>query len=296
MRHFPPQLALTLSSLFWAGNFIVGRALREQAEPVALNFWRWTIALAIILFFSFPTLRQYRQLLFQHWGFVLALAITGIAGFHIGVYQALQTTTAINALLFLSISPVMIVVGSRLAFYEPIQVFQILGIVISLLGVVALLTHGNPEKLLLLQFNVGDLWMLMSVLLWSIYSVILKRKPAELPQLALLASTIFTGVIVMTPMYLFVKSEGLGLELNYATAGGLLYISVFASVIAYFCWNYGVSRIGPNRAGTFLHLLPLFGAILSIIFLGEMIHGYHLVGATLIASGIALTNRKNSSP
>lgn len=291
MRHFPPQLALALSSLFWAGNFIVGRALRDQVEPVALNFWRWTIAFAIILYFSFPVLRQYRLLLFQHWRFVLILAITGIVGFHIGVYQALQTTTAINALLFLSISPVMIVLGSRLAFHEPIQVLQILGIIISLLGVVALLTHGNPEQLLLLHFNSGDLWMLMSVLLWSIYSVILKRKPVELPQFALLASTIFTGVIVMAPLYLFTKSGGFGLELNYSTAGGLLYISIFASVIAYFCWNYGVSRIGPNRAGTFLHLLPLFGAILSIMFLGEMIHGYHLAGAALIAAGIGFTNR-----
>ncbi len=291
MQHFPPRLALALSSLFWSGNFIVGRALRDQAQPVALNFWRWTIALAIILYFSLPVLRQHYPLLLKQWRFILLLAITGIAGFHIGVYQALQTTTAINALLFLSISPVMIVILSRLAFREPIRLHQLLGIIISLLGVVALLTRGDPEQLLLLQFNVGDLWMLMSVLLWSIYSVVLRKKPVELPQLAMLSGTIIAGVVVMLPLYLFTASNGLGLELNLATTGGLLYISVFASVVAYFCWNHGVNQIGPNKAGTFLHLLPLFGAVLSMIFLGEVVHTYHLIGATLIAGGIGLTNR-----
>ncbi|WP_455221675.1 DMT family transporter [Kaarinaea lacus] len=295
MRNFPPQLALALSSLFWAGNFIVGRALRDQVQPIPLNFWRWTIALLIILYFSFRVVRQHRVLLLQHWRFILVLAITGIAGFHIGVYQALQTTTAINALLFLSISPVMIVIGSRLAFHEPILLRQVMGIIISLLGVVALLTHGEPRKLLGLQFNVGDLWMLMSVLLWSTYSVILKQKPVELPQAALLSATIFIGVVVMTPLYIATKSEGFGLEFNYSTVGGLLYISIFASVVAYFCWNYGVSRIGPNRAGAYLHLMPLFGAVLSMVFLGERIRVYHLVGALLIATGIGLASRTKNA-
>lgn len=291
MRNFPPQLALALSSLFWAGNFIVGRALRDQVEPVSLNFWRWLIALIIVAYFSLKVVRQHRKLLLEHWQFILILAITGIAGFHIGVYQALQTTTAINAVLFLSITPVMIVIGSRIAFHEPILIKQAVGILISLLGVLALLTHGEPERLLKLQFNTGDLWMLMSVLLWSIYSVILKQKPVQLPQAALLASTIFTGVVVMTPLYLATRSEGIGLDLSYSTLGGLLYISIFASVVAYFCWNYGVSRIGPNKAGTYLHLMPLFGAVLSMLFLGEGIHNYHLLGAALIATGIALANR-----
>jgi len=290
MQNVPPQLALALSSLFWAGNFIVGRALRDQVQPVPLNFWRWAIALFIILYFSFRVVRQYRSLLFRHWRLILILAITGIAAFHICVYQALQTTTATNALLFLSISPIMIVIGSRLVFQEPILLRQVTGIVISLLGVVALLTHGEPKKLFTLQFNVGDLWMLISVLLWSIYSVILKQKPVELPQVALLSSTIFIGVLVMLPLYLATKSEGFGLEFSYSTAGGLLYIGIFASVVSYFCWNYGVIRIGPNKAGTFLHLIPLFGIVLSVIFLGETIQFYHLLGAMLIATGIVLTN------
>ena len=295
MERFPPRLALALSSLFWAGNFIVGRALREQVQPIPLNFWRWAIALVIILYFSAKVLRQHHVLLIQHWRFILILAITGIAAFHIGVYQALQTTTAINALLFLSISPVMIVIGTRLVFHEPVLSRQVIGILISLCGVVILLIHGEPGRLYGLQFNGGDLWMLMAVLLWSIYSVILKQKPAELPQLALLASTIIVGVAIMAPVYLATTTELPGLEINYSTISGLLYIGIFASVIAYFCWNYGVSIIGPNRAGAFLHLMPLFGAILSVLFLGEEIQAYHLAGALLIAAGIGLTSKKNTS-
>jgi drug/metabolite transporter (DMT)-like permease len=291
MRHFPPQLALSLSSLFWAGNFIVGRAMRDQVQPVPLNFWRWSIAFMILLYFSFGAVRRHRLLLFKHWRLVLLLAMTGIAGFHIGVYTALQTTSAINALLFLSITPVLIVIGSRILFHEPIQIMQVAGIFISLSGVVVLLVRGDPARLLGLQFNGGDLWMLMAVLLWSIYSVILKHKPPELPQAALLTSTIFLGLVIMLPLFLAVKPPGPGLQLDTSTIGGLLYISIFASVVAYFCWNYGVSRIGPNKAGAFLHLMPLFGALLAMLFLGEAIHAYHLGGAVLIAAGIALTNR-----
>jgi len=291
MQKFPPQLALALSSLFWAGNFIVGRALRDQSQPVALNFWRWCIALIIILYFSHKALRQHQRLLLRHWRLILVLAITGIAGFHVGVYQALQTTSAINALLFLSISPVIIVIGSRLLFHEPLLFRQVLGISISLLGVIALLTHGTPDRLLAMQYNGGDLWMLLAVLLWSTYSVILKHKPVELPQAALLAGTILTGVAVMLPLYLATSPGRLGLAINYTTLGGLLYIGIFASIVAYYCWNYGVCRIGPNQAGAFLHLVPLFGAALSMLFLGEHIHPYHLAGAALIAAGIVLTNR-----
>jgi len=295
MRKFPPQLALSLSSLFWAGNFIVGRALRDQVQPISLNYWRWTIAFMLILYFSFGAVRQHRQLLFKHWRLILLLAVTGIAGFHIGVYTALQTTSAINALLFLSITPVLIVIGSRIAFHEAIQLLQLAGIFTSLSGVVVLLVHGELIRLLNLQFNTGDLWMLMAVLLWSIYSVILKHKPHELPQAALLTGTIFLGILVMTPLYFLTKPAGLGIQLSASTICGLLYISLFASVVAYFCWNYGVSRIGPNKAGAFLHLMPLFGAVLSMLFLQEEIRIYHLVGAALIATGIALTNKAKRS-
>lgn len=288
---FPPALALSLSSLLWAGNFIVGRALRDEIQAVPLNYWRWLIAALILLPFSFKAVRKHAGMILRHWKFLSFLALTGIAGFHIGVYQALHTTTAVNATLFLSMSPVMIIVGSRLVYQDQIKPRQLLGITVSLLGVIALLTHGEPERLLALQFNVGDLWMLLSVTLWSMYSVILKKKPAELPQPVLLNATVLYGLVMMTPLFLMTRSAGLGFTLSTSALLGLLYISVFASVVAYFCWNYGVSRLGPNRAGSFLHLIPLFGAILSLLFLGEGVQGYHIIGALFIGGGILLTSR-----
>lgn len=292
---FSPQLALSLSSLFWAGNFVIGRALREDIHPVALNYWRWSVAVAILLPFTSRIFRQHARLMLQRWKYMLVMSITGIAGFHICVYQALQTTMAINALLFLSISPVMIVVGSRLMFHERVFARQVFGIGISLAGVLALLTRGDINQLLALQFNRGDLWMLLAVLLWSTYSVILKRKPAELPQQAFITGLAIYGVLLMLPLYLVTKPAGLGITISTSTITAILYMGIFASVAAYFCWNYGVSQLGPNKAGVFLHLMPLFGAVLSVLFLGENIQLYHLLGAVMIAAGIILSNKKTIS-
>lgn len=289
-----PVIALTLSSLFWSGNFIVGRALRDEVEALTFNYWRWMIALLILLPLSIKGVRQNILAIRRYWRFVLILSVTGIVGFHVCVYQALKTTNAINALLFLSISPLLIIVGSRFAYEDKINHWQVIGILLSLVGVIGLLTHGEPARLRSLQFNVGDMWMLVAVVLWSAYSVILKRKPQRLSQTALLNGTAAFGVVVMTPFFLMLMPDGIGIELTMPNIAGLLYISIFASVISYFCWNYGVNGLGPNTAGSFLHLMPLFGAILSVIFLGEGIMIFHLVGATFIAAGIAISKRSGS--
>lgn len=286
-----PVVALSLSSLLWSGNFIVGRALRDEVEALTLNYWRWVIALVILLPFSFPAVRQQLSSFKQHWKFAVMLAITGIAGFHVCVYKALQTTNAINALLFLSISPFMIIIGTRLVYKDRINALQITGITLSLAGVVGLLTHGEPQRLRSFEFNMGDIWMLLAVALWSIYSVILKRKPGQFTQNVLLNYTIIFGVMIMTPFYLASASENIRFGLTVLNIGGLLYISIFSSLVAYFCWNYGVIKLGPNTAGSFLHLMPLFGAMLSVLFLGEGIKVYHLVGAVFIATGLIISNR-----
>ena len=289
---FSPVLALSLSSLFWAGNFTVGRALRENIDAVALNHWRWLIAALILLPFSIPVLRRQMPLIFKHWKLLVSLSITGVVAFHICVYHALQTTTAINALLFLSICPVLILFGSRLVFNETLRIVQMIGVIVSLVGVIVLLTHGEPERLMLLQFNPGDLWMLLAILLWSAYSVMLKTKPDELSQTVLLASIVVFGVVMMTPVYLFYGYGNPGFSMSGPVFFGLLYIGIFASVLAYYFWNYGVSKLGPNRAGSYLHLMPLFGAVLSILFLDEGIQPYHLFGAVFIASGIMMSHRR----
>ena len=287
-----PYVALSLASLFWSGNFIVGRALRDDVTPLTLNFWRWFIALLILAPVCIPAIVRQRSLVVRSWRLIVLLGITGIAAFHICVYQALRDTTAINALLFLSLTPVTIVVGSWLVYHDPVSRQQTAGIAISLSGAVVIICHGEVVRLVTLQFNRGDLWMLAAMLLWAIYSVALKTKPPQLAQKSMLGAMVVVGVTAMLPVYFSVGQPAMSL-LKSGTGPffGLLYISLFASVLSYFFWNRGVNEIGPNKAGVFLHLMPLFGAVLSLLFLGEGLQLYHLAGAVLIFSGIVLSSR-----
>ncbi len=285
-----PQMALTGAALIWAGNFIVGRALRGDVPPVSLNFWRWVTALVLLLPLSYVQLRQSRALLFAHWKIIAALGLTGVAMFNTCVYFALTTTTAINALLFLSTTPVVIVLGSWLFFRDTVTYPQMAGIGVSLLGALTVIARGDLDTLLHLQLNQGDLWMLLAVLVWSIYSVLLKRRPKELPPYALLTGSVVTGLLCMLPVYLWRVSSGETLSVNLPNILAVLYIGILASVVSFLFWNRGVAQIGPNRAGMFLHLMPVFGALLSVVLLGEGMALFHVVGAVLVFSGIALMN------
>jgi drug/metabolite transporter (DMT)-like permease len=284
-----PQLLLSAAALFWAGNFIAGRALRGDIPPVSLNFWRWTIALLILLPFTFARLRLHRAALLREWKLVLALGATGIALFHTAVYSALTTTPAINALLFLAISPMAIAVLSWLVFRDTITRRQAAGIAISLAGAVVVIARGDPAALAGLRLNPGDLWMLLAVLVWALYSVLLKRRPASVPPLALLTASVIAGVALLLPAYLWQVGHGETMVLNTPNSAALLYIALFASVLAFLFWNRGVAELGPTRAGMFTYLMPVFGAALAIWLLGEPIAPYHILGAALVFGGIILT-------
>ncbi len=285
-----PYLWLMLAALFWAGNFVIGRAIRGDMPPVVLNFGRWLIALLILLPFSYGQVRRHWPVIRAEWKMVVILGITGVAAFNSLVYTALETTQAINAVLFTSTVPLFIGLIAWLMFRDTLTGRQIAGILLSLLGVVTVVARGDFARLLNLSFNPGDLWMLVAVPVWAYYSVLLKRRPAELPQLPLLTATVVVGVIALLPVIIWQFVQGATVSLNSTNILALLYIGLFASVLAFICWNSGVAALGPNKAGTFIHLMPVFGAILSVIFLGEQIAAYHLLGATLVFSGIALTS------
>lgn len=287
-----PYLALAGAALFWSGNFVVGRALRGDIPPISLNFWRWTVALALLLPLSYPQLRQYRAQLRREWKLIGALGLTGMAIFQTCVYTALQTTTAVNALLFLTLTPVAIVFGSWLVFRDTLTVRQILGVAVSLLGAVILIARGSLATLLGLQLNPGDVWMLVAVVTWAIYSILVKRRPADLPQLAMLTGSVIVGVLLLLPVYTLRALQGAVLSFNLPNLLGILYVALFASILAFLAWNNGVARIGPNRAGLFIHLMPVFGALLSFLFLGEGIAPFHVVGALFVFSGIGLMSRR----
>lgn len=293
-----PYLQLSTAALLWSGNFIVGRALRGLISPLALNFWRWVIALAILLLFTHRLLWEHRRTIAREWKLIAALGFSGIAAFHTSVYAALVTTSALNALLLLVITPLLIAVGGWMAFRDPVTSRQVLGLGVSLAGAILLIARGSLSVLLTLEFTAGDLWMLLAVALWTVYSLLLKRRPAGLPQSALLCATTIAAVILMLPVYAWTGSGEELRSLRAPALWGLGYVAVFASVLAFLFWNNGVSKIGASRAGTFLYLMPFFGAVLSVIFLGEGVQMYQATGGVLIFIGIALMNwaREESMP
>jgi drug/metabolite transporter (DMT)-like permease len=288
--HMIAYILLTLAPLFWAGNFVIGRALRNDFAPIELNFGRWLVALVILLPLSYGQMRRAWPVLYAEWKLIVLLGLLGVAAFNTLVYQALNHTQALNASLFTSAVPIVIAMASWLLFRDTLTPFQIFGISISLVGVLVMITRGDMGALLHVQFNPGDLWMLLAVPVWGVYSALLKRRPAELPQLGLLTATVVVGVVAMVPLVVWQANQGLLVKPTLENALGLLYVGVFASVLAFLCWNSGLITLGPNRGGTFIHLIPIFGALLSIVFLDEQIATYHLVGATLVFAGIALTN------
>ncbi|MFQ5774895.1 MAG: DMT family transporter [Kiloniellaceae bacterium] len=292
MRFEPsPYLLLGVACLFWAGNFVIGRAVSDDIPPIALNFWRWCIALAILFPFTAAGLWQYRAAIVQNWRILLLLAVTGVGAFHSFIYLALASTTAINAALFMAAVPMVI---PPIAFgldREVLRRRQVLGIALSLLGVLTIITRADPGVLAGLRFNAGDLWMLGAVPLWSLYSVLLKRRPTVLPPVILLVSLMCVGVALLLPVYLWEFAALGGFAVNAASLLSIGYLALFASLIAYIFWNRGVAQIGASKAGPFMHLIPVLATAMAIGFLGEAFRPYHLMGVGLIAAGIVLTNR-----
>ncbi len=283
-----PYLLLTLASLFWAGNFVVGRAVGGRVPPVALAFWRWVVAMAVILPLAWPGLRAQAPALRRAWPVLLPLGILGVGNFNTMVYLGLRQTSATNAVLLNSACPALIVGISFLAGGGRPAARQVLGIAVSLAGVLVIATRGAPGSLRSLAFNPGDLWVLGAVASWALYTVLLARRPAGVDGLALLAVLVAVGIAWIAPFYAWELLRGERLRLDAATVGAIAYVGLLPSVASYVFWNRAVAEIGPSRAGVFIHLLPAFGALLAVIVLGESFRPFHLVGIALILAGVAL--------
>lgn len=292
--HANPYLLLTLANLFWAGNWVVGRAFREDVPPLALSFWRWTIALILILPFAWPHLRRDKPALIAAWPWLLLFGAIGTSGYNALAYIGLQHTTAINGLLLNSFVPIMIVSLSWMLLGRKLGLREATGIVISLTGVLAIVVRGNPSALLGLALNVGDLWVLGSVVAWSAYTLLLPHRPNVHP-LSFLAAITVVGLLVLAPVYAWEISTGRHIVLNPASLLGIAYTGIFPAFLGYIFWNRGVAEVGPSRAGLFMHLIPAFGILLSIAFLDEQPRFYHLMGIGLIFSGIWLNAHHRKS-
>lgn len=284
-----PYLLLVLTTLFWSGNFVLGRAVHGAIPALALSFWRWAIALLLVLPLAWPHLRAHRGLLLAHWRSLTLLGVLGITNFNSFVYLGLRDTTATNAVLMVSTAPVLIVLLSFLLLGQRPTPRQTLGVVVSLAGVAVIVTRGNWHVLAQLALNLGDAWVFAAVVSWALYSVCLRWRPAGLPPLAFLAATMLTGLLALIPIYLWDRLiAGHVLAINPVTLASIAYVAIFPSVLAYIFWNRAVAELGPNRCGQFLHLMPAFGALLSWLLLDERLHAYHWAGIALIALGLWL--------
>ena len=284
-------LLLALATLFWAGNWVLGRALRDVFEPAALNFWRWLIAALVLAPFALPRLRSHLGAIRRSAGLLFALSFLGVALFQWLVYAGLKTTTAVNAVLLNSSFPAFMLLCSWTIERERGTPRQVAGMLISLAGILVILARGDPASLGRLEFHLGDALILLAMPVWGVYSVLLKRRPPELDGVAFLFVISLIGVVLLLPAF--------ALEAYYAPprwpgAAGIaaaLYVGLAASVGAFICWNRGVAIVGANAAGFTLHLLPAFGTLLAMVFLGESFHLFHAAGIATILVGVLVATR-----
>jgi drug/metabolite transporter (DMT)-like permease len=282
-------LLLTCTALFWSGNFVLARGIRELIPPISLNFWRWTGALMLLLPFTLPRLRRQRHLLRRHWRWLTLMSIPSVVCFNTFIYAALHSVSATNTILVNAMTPVFIVLLAWLIFRDRLAPRQIFGVCLSLVGLLFIITRGEWAILSQFRFAGGDLWTLGAALAWAIYSIFLRQRPSGIDPPTFLSAIIALGVVILLPFYLAEVALKGGFAVDAASLASIAYVCVFPSLLAYLFWNRGVERVGPGRAGIFMHLMPVFGIVLAALFLGERLRAYHLGGIVLIFSGIVLT-------
>lgn len=285
-----PYLLLAVAPLCWASNAVLARGVVHIIPPVSLAFWRWTIASLLLWPFAHQHAKRDWPLFARHWKTMCFLSLVGITGFNTLLYIAVQTTTAINAALIQTTMPAVIIVITWVGFKEKVTWLQSLGVGLCVLGGGLVVLRGRFSTFFDLSFVEGDLLMLVAVLLYALYSVFLRHRPPMHP-LSFLIYTFAMGAMGLLPIYIWELSRCGAFSLNISTTFSVLYLALFPSIVAFFCWNRGVESIGANRAGLFINLIPVFASILAIIWLGESLKAFHLIGMMLIFSGFFLFNR-----
>ena len=289
-------LFLILTTLFWAGNFIVGeQASRYDIPPFTLNFYRWIFAWLILAPFTIKEIIEKKNHIIENIKLIIVLGITSITIFNSIVYYSLNFTQVISGVLMISTIPVMIIVFCWILKIEKSNVYQILGVIFSLFGVIVIITKADLVILLNLNFNKGDLWMVVAMFSWAMYSALLRKKKLEISQLSLLQIIISAGLVFLFPAYLIELSLGHKTSIHLPFILILTYVVLFPGLASFIFWIKGISIIGSNRAGIFLHLIPIFSTIMAIIILKEKFMFYHLIGALLIVTGIILSSKKKNN-
>jgi drug/metabolite transporter (DMT)-like permease len=286
-----PYLLLSFTALFWAGNAIVGRLAAGHIPPVTLSFLRWSLAFLLILPWAWPRLKQDWPAIRSRLGLMVLLSLTGIGAFNTLQYWALEYTQALNTLLLQSAAPLIIAVWSLVLLGVRLTAAQAFGVLLSLAGVLVIILHGDLTTLTKVEFNKGDLIFLTGLTIFGIYSVLSLKRP-EIHGLSFVAFTFGCGAAWLAPLLVWELLARPAMQLNLNNLLSLIYVAVFPSTLAYLCFNRGVQLIGANRAAPFFHVVPVFGTVLSIIFLGEHPQLFHFVGFALVLSGVFVASRK----
>ena len=290
------SLLLFLAALFWSGNFIVGKiAGLNDIPPISLNILRWSLAFLILLPFTYKEMIEKKHIIFKNIYLLCFLGITAVSIFNSALFYSLKSTQVITGVLMISTVPVMIILFSAILNIEKTNSFQIAGVIFSLIGVIFIISKANFDVLKNLDFERGDLFALFAMISWSLYSSLLKKKNYELSQITLLQVVIGLGVIFLIPMYAYdylLIGNRIIVNTNFILV--LLYVVLLPGIISFFFWIKGVALIGANRAGIYLHLMPILAAILAMIIFEEILLFYHYIGGIFIISGILLSNKKNA--
>lgn len=282
---------LVLTALFWSGNYVVARAAHASMPPMTLSLGRWVLAVLLLAPWAMPRLGAnwpHIKLILPRVG---VLALLGIAGFNSLVYTGLQTSPATHGVLLNSFIPVLIILLGGLFWRQPLHRLQLLGVTVSFLGVMTIVSQGQWQRLCALNFGGGDWYLLAAVLCWAIYTLVLKAVPVAVDRLALTWLSMVLGLLLVVPFAVHEWLAGLYPAMTRANGAALLYVGIFPSVLAYLFYNYGVARLGPVVAGSFIHLMPVFGSLLAVAFLGETFAFYHVLGIGLIFTGVVFSNR-----
>ncbi len=292
MQNIKAYIFLVLCTLFWAGNFIVGKvASLFEIPPFSLNFYRWLIAFIILFPFTHTKITENFHEIKKKIIPLSIMGFTSITIFNSVVYYSLNFTQVLNGVLMISTIPVLIIFFSSCFTNEKIKINQILGVITSLIGVLIIITKFQLNTLLSLNLNKGDLWILVAMISWATYSIMVKEKKINLDPLALLQTLIFIGLIFLIPFYLYELHNAQFLKLNIPVLLTVGYVVIFAGIGAYIFWIGAIKIIGPSRSGVFLHLMPVFSSLMAIFLLGERFANFHIFGALFILTGIIVSTK-----
>lgn len=282
-------LLLMTAPLCWAGNIVLARGVVDLIPPISFAFWRWGVAFLLLLPFTWKRARRDWPVAKEHWRILVTISLLGISSFNTLLYSAVHTTTAINGALIQSTMPAVVIVISLVLYRERVSLLQLAGVAACILGAAMVVLHGDIGALLAMSLVRGDVIMVVAVIIYAAYSALLRRRPPIHP-LSFLIFTFGIGAGGLAPLYAWEIAAVGAFSWSWQVVVSILYVAAFPSIVAYFCWNSGIDRIGPNRGGLFINFIPVFAAVLAVALLGESLEWFHLAGMALVLGGMVVFN------